>query len=262
MVSSDKLLLALRRNGFKVVGKRQRYLVLRKGGTQLILPNDQDLDEKMVDTILSQAKLEPRILETARSSHSKTIKKEHLRVESSEPTREDQDMGFLHNAWEAESRIFSIGIYRVLIGVLFLVSALTKAPWNDFGWFGQAVQNGIDYPTFHFLGSFLQNTVQPNLAAFGWMVFVLESLIGVSLILGLFAVLSSFLGTFYVLLLWAIAGSWPTEWAWSYIMLTMSMIIFWRTKAGRALGADQTLVDKAEAYSEHSTLWALIGWMT
>jgi len=170
-------------------------------------------------------------------------------------------MGFFRRAWESESRIFSLGVYRIVIGILFFVSALSKAPWNDFGWFGQAVENAVSYPTFDFYASFMQNIVQPNLTIFGWIQFIVELGIGLSLILGLFTVGSSFFGQFWVLNIWIATASWPTEWAWSYIMLLFAMILFWTCKAGRSLGIDQTLVDKSEAYAEHSGMWAAIRWL-
>ena len=167
-------------------------------------------------------------------------------------------MGFFQNAWETEQRIFSLGIYRIIIGILFLTSALSKAPWNDFGWFPQALTTAVKYPTFGFYATFIQQTVQPNIQIFGWIQFLVELLIGISLILGLFTVGSAFLGQFWVLNIWIAAAAWPTEWMGSYLMLFFSMVLFWTVKAGRSLGIDQTLVDKAEAYAEHSGLWAFI----
>jgi len=261
-IDSAQLVKLLSKKGFKVLGKRAKYLVLRKGPTQIIIPNDERLAPNIVHTILDQAKLTKEdLFGLHKKEDTKINKEESIAYSQSTDDRKGIKMGFGHTAWEAESRIFSLGLYRITIGVLFFISALSKAPWNDFGWFGQAVQNAIDYPTFGFIASFMQNTVQPNLVAFGWMQFIVELAIGVSLILGLFTVGSAFVGQFWVLMIWMVSASWPTEWAWSYIMLLFSMILFWTIKAGRSLGVDQTLVDKAEAYAEHSSFWALIRWM-
>lgn len=259
-ISSKELARLLSSKGYKVLGSRSSYLVLRKGATQIIIPNEERLAPNIIHTILEQAHLSSDDLHETSPPTNTKINKEHQVVYTSSPRRKPK-MSFFRTALDAESKIFSLGLYRIAIGVLFLLSAFSKAPWNDFGWFGVAVQNAIDYPTFGFIASFMQNTVQPNLAVFGWIQFVLELLIGLSLILGLFVVGSAFFAQFWVLLIWMIAASWPTEWAWSYIMLLFSMILFWTIKAGRSLGIDQTLLDKAEAYAEHSTVWALIRWL-
>ena len=262
MVIAEELISTLQENGYKMAGKREKYVVMRNGPSQIIIPSKGNLAPNVVSSILSQAGIE----RDAVSDKKKTAKPQIIeeKINKDADTREyqrDVSMGFLRSAWEAESRIFTLGVYRVVIGILFLISALSKAPWNDFGWLPLVVDKAVQYPTFGFYATFMENVVRPNLVVFGWLQFLIELFIGLSLILGLFVVGSGFIGQFWVINIWMIAASWPTEWAWTYIMLVFSMVLFWTCKAGRSLGIDQTLVDKAEAYSEHSTAWAMIRWL-
>jgi len=169
-------------------------------------------------------------------------------------------MSFIKNALATETRAAPLALYRMLIGVLFLTSALSKAPWNDFGWFPKAVANNIAHPTFQFWGEF--NTfIQQHLTFFGYLQFFLDFFIGLFLILGLLTVITSFFGQFWVLTIWMSVASWPSEWSWTYIMFFMSMFLFWTTKAGRSFGLDQIIQDKVGAYQEHSKFYRFLSYL-
>ena len=91
-----------------------------------------------------------------------------------------------------------IGLCRIAFGLMWLYSASWKVP----PFFGQEtgsglwywVQQEIRHPAFRWYGGFLESVVMPHLALFGWVVFLLELCVGLSLLVGLFVRVFSALG--------------------------------------------------------------------
>src|SRR5574337_2219473 len=86
---------------------------------------------------------------------------------------------------------FTVGVLRIMYGILWLEQAKWKVP-PDFGmkagdglwyWLNQAIQ----YPTWSVHHAFLTNVVLPNLILFGYVTLLTEAVIGLSLTFGLFA---------------------------------------------------------------------------
>ena len=70
------------------------------------------------------------------------------------------------------------------------------------------------------------------------MIYVLELLIAVSLMLGLFVPLWSTIATLYTINLFLGLYNDPAEWPWTYVGLICAHGLFAVTRAGRSLGAD------------------------
>jgi len=88
----------------------------------------------------------------------------------------------------------SVALFRIMFGILWLDMALQKAPWkiqNDhrFGWLYGFIWTEIKNPTFEFYKNFLHDVVLPNFTTFGYITFLTEISLGISLLLGLFTVL-------------------------------------------------------------------------
>jgi thiosulfate dehydrogenase (quinone) large subunit len=151
-----------------------------------------------------------------------------------------------------------LAVARVVIGFLWFQQLLWKLP-PDFGcgprgaasigqpgamglcdWVGRE----IAMPAIPLYAGFLQSVVVPNFALFGWLTWLLEAFIAVSLLLGVLTRLGGLAGVAQAAnLLIGLAGV-EHEWYWSYAMLLILCAIFAATAAGRVWGVDRILARK------------------
>jgi hypothetical protein len=96
-----------------------------------------------------------------------------------------------------------VGLLRMMFGLLWLQAALQKAPWvinaqgQRFGWLSNWLWTETQHPTFGFYKAMLEHVVLPHFTFFGWLSFVVELALGVSLLLGLLTVLSGIGGALW-----------------------------------------------------------------
>jgi len=96
-------------------------------------------------------------------------------------------------------------------------------------------------------GAFLETVVMPNLAWFGWVVFLMEALIAASMLLGLVTRLGALVALALSLqLLVGLGGYWNPgadvqEWEWSYHLMALVSVILLCLAPGRVLGLDAWL---------------------
>ena len=140
----------------------------------------------------------------------------------------------------------SVALFRMMFGVLWLDMALQKAPWvinngHRFGWLYGFIWTEIKNPTFAFYKNFLHNVVLPNFNTFGYLTFVTEMSLGISLFLGLFTVLGGIGGALFQLNIMLGAYSVPGEWYWVWGLLIAPHLVFAQSRAGRTLGIDRLL---------------------
>lgn len=99
------------------------------------------------------------------------------------------------------------------------------------------------------LQSFLvKRFVIPNMAWMGWLIFLMEALVAVSLILGLFTRLGGLASLLQALNLFFGVSAVPGEWYWSYLMLAIFGLIFLTVPTGRALGLDAWLRPRLQKF--------------
>jgi hypothetical protein len=146
-----------------------------------------------------------------------------------------------------------VGLYRITLGIMWLQMALQKAPWvigpegKPYGWLYGYLWKEINHPTFGFYTEFLQGVVLPNFAPFGFVTFVGEIAIGVSLVLGLLVPLAGGLGgTLMQINIMLGSYSIPGEWFWLWPLLIGSHVVFMMGRAGRRLGIDGLLARRLE----------------
>jgi uncharacterized membrane protein YphA (DoxX/SURF4 family) len=161
-------------------------------------------------------------------------------------------------------RLGQIGmlISRLGIGVLWFTQLLWKLP-PTFGcpanfaastsiaarttglcdWVGLM---GI-YSMIPLQGSLVKRFVIPNMAWMGWLIFLMEAFVAVSLILGLFTRLGGLVGLLQALNLFFGVSLVPGEWYWSYLMLAILSLIFLAVPTGRSLGLDAWLRPRLQA---------------
>jgi thiosulfate dehydrogenase [quinone] large subunit len=147
---------------------------------------------------------------------------------------------------EKLSRI-SLALFRIGFGLLWLDMAFQKAPWivqdgNRFGWLYGWIQNEIAHPTFTVYKWFLQSIVLPNFTLFGFLTFLTETALGLSLLLGVFTVLGGIGGALWQVNIALGSFSVPGEWPWTWFLLIAPQLVFAATRAGRTLGMDERLL--------------------
>jgi hypothetical protein len=140
-----------------------------------------------------------------------------------------------------------VGLLRMMFGILWLDAALQKAPWvinaqgQRFGWLSNWIWQEIQHPTFDLYKQFLETIVFPNSTLnplFGYMSFVVEIALGISLLLGVFTVLSGLGGALWQFNIALGSYSVPGEWYWIWPLLIAPHLVFAFSHAGRVIGLD------------------------
>ena len=147
--------------------------------------------------------------------------------------------------WATPLSPYVLAILRIAYGVLWLQQAMWKIPPD----FGMAHGDGLYYWTqqmaqYSFLAPhkfFVQSVVLPHFLLFAWMTLLTELFIGFSHLFGIASRLGA-LAAFAMStnLLIGLARH-PSEWPWSYLVLTGFSLMFLSTHPGRVLGLDGRL---------------------
>lgn len=161
-----------------------------------------------------------------------------------------------------------VGLYRITLGIMWLQMALQKAPWilgpegKPYGWLYGYLWKEIQHPTFGLYTAFLQGVVLPNFELVGFVTFIAESAIGLSLVLGLFVPLIGGLGgTLMQTNIMLGSYSIPGEWFWLWPLLLGSHIIFMMGRAGRRLGLDAVIARSLPGSGGHGMLQRLLPYL-
>lgn len=253
------LIILLKKAGFKVVGERGGHVSVRKGNIRLIIPAKEALSEKTLNNLIEAANLSPKEMAALLSGKEVEIEpepeEEKFVPEVDEEEEREELHGIRHNffqlAWFGMTRSFPMSLVRMVIGMLFVITAIETAPWASFGWFPDLIRNMVAYPSLEFLRSFLTMAVQPNMAIWGTLHFLLNLSIGMSLIIGFFGRFWSCIGFFWSLALLMLRVSNPNWWIWSDIMMVMLFFMFWTMKASRTFGIDQAFAEWLETYEDN-----------
>jgi hypothetical protein len=132
---------------------------------------------------------------------------------------------------------------RIVIGTMWWQGSLWKLPPDFDGlkyWCGQIVgHTAIPLQAWAF-----RDIVLPNIAVFGWVVYLTEALIAASLILGLLTRPFALLGLAMAVNLWLGLYSAPGEWPWTYGFLVVLQAWFLIDPPGRYLGTEARSVGR------------------
>jgi thiosulfate dehydrogenase [quinone] large subunit len=111
--------------------------------------------------------------------------------------------------------------------------------------------------------AFVNNVVIPNISWMGWLIFLMEAFIAVSLIFGLFTRLGAIVGFIQAVNLYIGLTAIPFEWYWTYGMLYTLHMVFFFVPPGRTLGVDAWLRPRLRAGAQQgSGLARLFYWLT
>jgi uncharacterized membrane protein YphA (DoxX/SURF4 family) len=133
---------------------------------------------------------------------------------------------------------------RVVLG-LFWLSQFTWKPPPTFGCPDQGfclwLDKEIQHPLSPLYAQVLQSVVRPNAIFFGWVTLIVETAIGLSLILGLLTRLGGLIGMLWSLNLLVGLVAVPGETAWYYISLVLLDFLYFGIGSAGQIALDQLL---------------------
>lgn len=162
-------------------------------------------------------------------------------------------------------RDYGFAAFRIALGAYWLYEQHWKLP-PDFGLRQPrglmfAFQQSIQYPTLDLFKRFLETIVVPNFHLFGWIVFVTEVAIGLSLLLGLLTRAGAIVGTAQAINLFISQASTP-EGPWIYLAILAANLFVLFTPSNRQLSVDRVLAPRvATAAARGDLLPRILQWL-
>ncbi|MEO3859870.1 DoxX family protein [Acrocarpospora sp. B8E8] len=143
----------------------------------------------------------------------------------------------------------TLAAVRVATALLWIQNAGWKTPGDDFGRTssprGLFLFTGyaVDHPVFPPFAWLVEHVVLPNFLVFGWVVLLVEALLGAFLLVGLATRLWALVGIGQTLAITLSVLNAPHEWHWSYFLMILIHVVLFATAAGRYYGLDGLLRD-------------------
>lgn len=140
--------------------------------------------------------------------------------------------------------VLGVTLVRVILGVWW-ISQFTWKPPPTFGcpdggfclWLNKEIQ----YPLIPFYGQILHAVVLPNAYLFGWLAFIVETAVGLSLALGLLTRLGGGVATLWSLNLLIGLVAVPGETSWYYIATILLNFLFFAMGSSDQISLDRAL---------------------
>jgi thiosulfate dehydrogenase (quinone) large subunit len=146
---------------------------------------------------------------------------------------------------EGERTLLVLAGARIFLGVLWLANLAWKLP-PDFGRddpegllynFELAAEHAVGAP----LRTLANDVLIPHFTLFGWVVFLVELAIGLSLLLGLWTRVGALLGVGQAIAITLLVVRAPDEWIWTYLLLIAMSLVVALTPSGARLSVDTRL---------------------
>lgn len=134
---------------------------------------------------------------------------------------------------------------RMVLGALWLANLAWKLP-PDFGRddpegllynFELAAEHAIGAP----LRALAEDVLIPHFTLFGWMLFLVELAVGLSLLLGLWTRVGAMLGVLQSVAITLLVVRAPDEWVWTYVLLVVLGLVVALTPSAARLSLDARL---------------------
>jgi uncharacterized membrane protein YphA (DoxX/SURF4 family) len=141
-----------------------------------------------------------------------------------------------------ERTLFVLAGARILLGVLWLANLTWKLP-PDFGRkdpegllynFELASEHAVVAP----LRRLAEDVLIPHFTLFGWMVFLVELAVGLSLLLGLWTRVGALVGVAQSIAITLLVARAPDEWIWTYVLFVGMSVVVALTPSGERLSLD------------------------
>ena len=137
-----------------------------------------------------------------------------------------------------DGRTVAIWLMRLLIGTMWFQGSLWKLPLPVSGgfqyWTGQLVE--FSWVPAH--AALVKDVLLPNIHILQPLVWLTETLLAASLMLGIGVRLAGLVGAAFVINLWIGLYHRADEWPWNYVFLILVSLFFVLDRAGEKLGLD------------------------
>ena len=141
---------------------------------------------------------------------------------------------------QRSARHLWIWFARTVMGAMWWQQVIWKTP-RTYGGLRFWTSEMVKYASTDLQRSFLTNVVLAHFSLFAPQVFLVEVIISVTLLLGLWSRFGSFLGLAMGINLSLGLYRSPGEWPWTYVFLIVVMGLFVSDPPGRSLGLDVLL---------------------
>lgn len=135
-----------------------------------------------------------------------------------------------------------IWLFRTLVGTMWLQGSLWKLPLPVSGafqyWTGQLAENS--FVPAH--AALVRDVLLPNIAILDPLVWLAETAMATSLMLGVAVPAAGLLAVLFTLNLWVGLYHNGAEWPWEYVFIIFTHAFFMLDHAGRSLGLDALLM--------------------
>ena len=142
---------------------------------------------------------------------------------------------------QRDPRSAGIWLMRMLIGTMWLQGSLWKLPLPVSGGFKYWTEQLVEFSWLPFHAAIVRDILLPNIAILDPVVWVTETLLGLSLMLGFGVRLAGLVGIAFTINLWIGLYHRADEWPWNYIFLIFVHAFFVLDRAGEHLGLDGRL---------------------
>jgi uncharacterized membrane protein YphA (DoxX/SURF4 family) len=146
-----------------------------------------------------------------------------------------------------KTSLFWIALLRIMLGLLFLTQwydNLVNDVYTAEGLNGQFNYffNNSQMPLEWYM-TFIHDLIVPIAPTFASFQLVAELFIGLALIVGFITPLVSLAAAFFIANTFLL--SWGADWPWSYLTILSILGVLFFTKAGRVIGVDAWLLQRA-----------------
>lgn len=136
------------------------------------------------------------------------------------------------------ARHVTIAAMRILIGTMWFQGSLWKLPLPVAGGFQYWTSQLVEHSAYAGHAALIKDVFLANIALLDPAVYVAETVMAVSLLLGFGVRLAGLMAIGFTLNLWIGLYRDPAEWPWQYIFIIMTHVFFVLDSAGRSLGLD------------------------
>ena len=131
-----------------------------------------------------------------------------------------------------------IWLFRMLIGTMWLQGSLWKLPLPVSGGFTYWTTQLTEHSAFAAHAALIRDVFLANIAVLDPAVYLVETALAVSLMLGFAVRLAGLVGIVFTLNLWIGLYRNGAEWPWQYVFIILTHGFFVLDHAGRSLGLD------------------------
>lgn len=131
-----------------------------------------------------------------------------------------------------------IWLFRMLIGTMWLQGSLWKLPLPVAGGFQYWTEQLAEHSWLPIHAALVKDVLLPHINLLDPVVFVTETLLGLSFMLGIGVRLAGLVGIAFTINLWIGLYLRGDEWPWNYIFLIFVHAFFVLDNAGACLGLD------------------------